>query len=284
MNDKQRQGILSALKSVLIACGGLVLLLVVALILLMVLSNRSARSQAVKAELQRATEQSAAAITVGQELVGGIAASERATINGAQYFDNADEAVEYLSVYWLGDDGLVKRGGPASPQIIVSDGQSYNYSLVVKVERRTAQNVRAYVRIPSVAKQGETARLEVLITADNAMPYYEAIDLTANPTSIAETDPAPDLLLNYHEGSAALHSNALVDGTQLDARALLADENGVLLGANQMDGIIPTGDDSLCIVSWTIDAVAKDDATEVEESEKNVLWNKYKQSLEASKP
>lgn len=319
MQKKERQRVLTAFRLTTGCFAGLGVFMIVALVLLVVLIVKNPADRAAIGKVQQATGQASQVAEASQNLTNRLLSSGRAVINDAYRQDDAMAVAyanvsdtEFLSVYWL-ENGLIKQADPTSPAITISNGQCYNFTLTVQVNREAAQNVRAFVRMPRSLQPSETAQVEVLVTADNATPYYETIELIASSdlaisgdstsTDTTTTDAASGetatvdsdksvLQLNYREDSVVLRSNSLVDGTKLDAWTLFAGKDGVLLGANEMDGNIPTGEKHAAILSWTIDVSAGEDSASfvkkesaaANESHVETLWDLYQQSLEASKP
>lgn len=292
MHNRGRQRILLGFKSVIACCGSLAILIVVALILFIVNAIKDPNRQPTDELASQDTHQTIASVETDNQLSVVAITSQQAIINNAycEGDDLADFAkdideIEFLNVYWL-EDGTVQQASPTSAPVEVIDGRSYNFSLAVRVNRQTAQNVRAFIRVPNRLRLSETAQVEVLVLADNAAPYYDVIELRASDdVSTLETDRVSGLQLEYREGSAILRSNSLTDGTKLDYVALSTGQDGLLLGAEQMDGVIPAGNGGTCILSWTIDAVVIDGASEqnvkTEEEPTSTLWDMY--SLEISK-
>lgn len=202
----------------------------------------------------------------------------QASINGAEFTLTDDGNVapvdgraECLRIYWQSNEAL-EEATPNSGPLRLTPDQEYSFNLAIQIDRSTAQNVRIYTRLPHTMQAGDASTIEVLVTADNAMPYYVSIDVIA----------ASGLAVGYRTDSAVIYSNNQVDGTVLDAKALFADADGVLLGASQLDGVMPAGEENACVVSWIITVTEKD----VQGSHLPESWllEKYQASLAAAKP
>ena len=160
---------------------------------------------------------------------------------------------------------MVTASFEQAPLVVMSD-TAYSFRLTVSIDQETAKDVKVYVRIPEEVATGEVSYVEALVTADNAMPYYTRLALTLEPTDTidaSEVDevvsPIRTIALNYSADSAILHSNSLVDGQPL-GEELFKSESGVMLGAQEMNGEIPAGEENLCVISWVINSGTLEDA------------------------
>lgn len=181
-----------------------------------------------------------------------------AIINGVTAEIEPDQT-EGLSVLWLNDGEMTITSSEQASLVVMPD-TAYSFRLAVSIDQETAENVKVYVRIPEEVVTGEASYVEALVTADNAMPYYTRLALALEPTDTINTDKAGEatspigtIALNYSADSAILHSNSLVDGQPL-GEELFKSKTGVMLGAQEMNGEIPAGEENLCVISWVINS------------------------------
>lgn len=188
-----------------------------------------------------------------------------AIINDAAEDELAEAEADYLSVVWV-EDGELHSADSRQEAILIAPSNAYNFKLAVKISETAATNVRAFVRTPKVLLSDRPAYVEVLLVADNALPYYARLALMLDDSMVEAADdeegtPISCMLFRYREDSAILHSNSLVDGQVLDEYALFDSETGVLLGAQAMDGEIPAGETGYCVISWTMQSDTIDATT-----------------------
>jgi len=158
---------------------------------------------------------------------------------------------------------VVIREAGASPsantnRITAKPGKKYTLRVYfhnnAAVNRKlTAKNTRLEMQIPSSAKANKPARINALISADNARPktVWDEVYLTAKE----------DVKITYVRGSATLHNFGKANGKKLSDNVINA--GGALLGYNKLDGKVPGCSEfsGYVLLDVKVDPVAKPNFT-----------------------
>ncbi|WP_194397124.1 hypothetical protein [Microbacterium atlanticum] len=134
-----------------------------------------------------------------------------------------------------------------SSSVVAVPGMVYDVAVIVNNDAseggEAAEGVRVRVEIPAVAS-GVDAASEAFVTASNVSPEK----IWAGMAWVAETEGV-DYALRYVSDSAMLHTGGDANG------ALLSDslfEEGVLIGCDALDGVLPAGERCNSWVSFKI--------------------------------
>jgi hypothetical protein len=95
-----------------------------------------------------------------------------------------------------------------------------------------ARGVRLSLALPAVVSHQESARGSAVLAGDNTTPAEVWSSVALNNSDDG------DIALRFVDGSAVLHTGGAINGALLDTTSLLSDQ-GVLLGCDLMDGVIP---------------------------------------------
>ena len=130
--------------------------------------------------------------------------------------------------------------------LIVEAGKVYEFAVIISNDAREGSeplhDVRLRIQMPGVAKQNVAS--QVLLTSANTNPQkiWDGVNLVGEV-------PADQFALRYISSSAILHTGGGANGT------VLADdvfENGVQIGCDRLDGVVPSGARCQSYVSFKI--------------------------------
>ena len=227
------------------------------------------------------TEEAAGLAPVGELTRAGMSLEAQenvAVINGATTNQSASDktanSAQFFSAIWYSEaDDVLMSAAPDDGVIILTPDTSYAFTVNVSTDIQTAENVRFLVQMPETIRRGETAEMGVLITADNAVPYYATIPMTYQTTAADESDKDTDepdetlaeqtsatdsvetdqyLYFDQSTVQVKLVTNSMVEGIALDNTQIFVGKDGALLGYVDMDGVLQPGSTNGCQISWTI--------------------------------
>ena len=109
-----------------------------------------------------------------------------------------------------------------------------------------AHNVRVSASFPEKIGDGAAGRISAIVSAENSDP-------PSVWSGAVITTTAKELDLRYIEGSAKIQNDWGTNGTALpDA---IFSKEGVLIGLDELDGIIPGCEEYHCVVTFVLEAV-----------------------------